>query len=117
MDDPTELESGAFRLMSKKALENALAVSVAQQEIKRVLGPNGSVIEGDTPEDIYARCLELCEVDIEGIAPSAYRAMVRLLDPDGNLKNRPASALFGMDSARRRPFTDRHPNLARIRNV
>lgn len=116
MDDPTELESGAFRLMSKRALENALAVSVAQQEIKRVLGPNGSVIEGDTPEDIYARCLELCEVDIEGIAPSAYRAMVRLLDPDGNLK-KPTSGFFGMDSARRKTFTDRHPNLARIRNV
>lgn len=112
MDTPTELESGEFRLMSKRALENALAVSVAQQEVKKIIG---SDVFGDDPETIYGYCLEQCGVDIEGIAPSAYRAMVRLLDQDGKLKKSPSG--LGMDSARRKTFTDRHPNLARIRNV
>jgi hypothetical protein len=109
--EPGEIESGEFRMMSKRALENALAIEIAQTEVLPIMGTRP---DADNAEEVYRICLEQCGVDLAGIEPSAYRAMVRLLGPNGEFKSSPGTA---MDSAHSIAFATRFPNAARIRNV
>jgi hypothetical protein len=67
----------AIRLASdsatRKAAENFRAVREAEQAVRPLIG---DVIAMDSAEDVYRTALEQCEVDIEGVHPSAYRSLV-----------------------------------------
>lgn len=93
----------AVEAMSKAALQKALDLEVAEREVYPIVG---EVHNLKSAEDVYRYCLTECGIDLDGIAPSAFRAMVRLLDGNGKLK-RPEDAgsngITGMDGA---PATD-----------
>ncbi len=91
--------------MTKAALRAALDLQTALHEIAPIVGE----IHAETAEEAYRVALETSGVDLGGIDPSMFRAMCRLLDPDGKFK-KPNPA---MDAGPR--FASRFPHAARIR--
>lgn len=82
MTQLAELSDQQIEKMSRSALQQAAAVEIAVRECRPVVGeifPD----DGDTAETIYEAALGLAGVSLEGIAPSEYRAMVRLLAETG----------------------------------
>lgn len=70
MDSAIRLASA---IATRKAAENFRAVREAEQAVRPLIG---DVIAMDSAEDVYRTALEQCEVDIEGVHPSAYRSLV-----------------------------------------
>ena len=86
--DPADMTDEAISAMTKHATEAALRLEVALNEVRPIIG---EIYNCTSAEEAYAYCLTECGVDIEGVDPAAYRAMVRLLDTDGKLKTAQAS--------------------------
>ncbi|MCP2041672.1 hypothetical protein L1281_002283 [Neisseria sp. HSC-16F19] len=117
-DAPEAPEGGAEkpaqdRAISRVAMDAAIqkavaaerkrtqALSTAQREVAHLVGE----VAMDSAEDVYRFALEQNGVDVGGVHPSAYRAMVGML-------NKPkAVAMDGADSGASRQF----PGLKRIR--
>lgn len=90
----------AAEAMSKAALQKALDLEVAEREVFPIVG---EVFDLKSAEDVYRYALNECGIDLEGIDPSAFRAMVRLLDGNGKIINPKDDVVTGMDQA---PATD-----------
>lgn len=60
---------------TKRAAENFRAVREAEQAVRPLIG---DVVAMDSAEDVYRTALEQAEVDITGVHPSAFPAMVRM---------------------------------------
>ncbi|MDI9276176.1 DUF2213 domain-containing protein [Pantoea sp. EABMAA-21] len=58
---------------TKKAAENFRLVRQAEQDVKPLVG---DLVAMDSAEDVYRTALEQHGVDVEGVHPSAFRAMV-----------------------------------------
>lgn len=117
-DAPEAPEGGAEkpaqdRAVSRVAMDAAIqkavaaerkrvqAVSTAQREVAHLVGE----VAMDSAEDVYRFALEQNGIDVSGVHPSAYRAMVGML-------NKPkAVAMDGADSGASLQF----PGLKRIR--
>lgn len=93
----------ATEAMSKAALQKALDLEVAEREVFPIVG---EVHNCRTAEEVYKFCLEQCGIDLEGVDPSAYQGMVRLLDGNGKLKEPNSSGLNGVTGMDQAPATD-----------
>ena len=60
---------------TKQAAENFRRVREAEQAVRPLIG---DVVAMDSAEDVYRTALEQSEVDITGVHPSAFPAMVRM---------------------------------------
>lgn len=60
---------------TKKAAENFRKIREAEQVVRPLIG---DVVAMDSAEDIYRTALEQSGVDISGVHPSAYPAMVKM---------------------------------------
>lgn len=60
---------------TKKAAENFRKIREAEQVVRPLIG---DVIAMDSAEDVYRTALEQSGVDISGVHPSAYPAMVKM---------------------------------------
>ena len=60
---------------TKKAVQNFRAVREAEQAVRPLIG---DVVAMDSAEDVYRTALEQSDVDIAGVHPSAYPAMVKM---------------------------------------
>lgn len=102
----------AIRLASdsatRKAAENFRAVREAEQVVRPLIG---DVIAMDSAEDVYRTALEQSEVDIEGIHPSAFPAMVRMAISQKENK-RPVIA---QDSASADEFEKAFPTAGKLK--
>lgn len=107
--DGTDIETEAIAQMTKSALATALAVEIAQQEVRHICGE----VYADTAEEIYEVALKSAGINIEGIPPESFRAMVRMIGRDGKMR----TGGIATDSASVQQFNTRFPNAARIRNV
>ena len=83
----------------KKERERAKALNQAQREVAHLVGD----VAMDSAEDVYRFALEQSGVDVAGVHPSAYRAMVGML---GKPK------VIAQDSVK---VAEQFPNLKRIR--
>lgn len=116
-DAPEAPEGGApkpaqDRTISKVAMDKAIAkavaaerkraqaLSVAQREVEPFVGE----VAMDSAEDVYRFALEQSGVDVSGVHPSAFRAMVGML-------GKPSNKTVAMDSASKAQFK----GLERIR--
>jgi hypothetical protein len=72
----------------------------------------GKLVAQDSAESVYRAALETLGVDVSGIHPSAFRAVLQAQPkPDAN---RPRVA---MDSAAVKGFADRYPQASKVRNL
>jgi hypothetical protein len=60
---------------TKKAAQNFRAVREAEQAVRPLIG---DVVAMDSAEEVYRTALEQAEVDIAGVHPSAFPAMVKM---------------------------------------
>lgn len=99
---------------SNAALKRMVLMRQAETDVKPIVG---DLVDGSckSAEDVYRFCLERCGVDITGVDPAAFRAMVRLLNGDGSMKN--DSNAMAADSAATTSFHQRFPNVARVKKV
>ncbi|MDE3023340.1 MAG: DUF2213 domain-containing protein [Pseudomonadota bacterium] len=86
-DDPKnkpEVSKKAMDAAIKKAADDARADAIASMQAVRIAEKEvapliGEVAAMDSAEAIYKMALDQAKVDLEGVHPSAYRSMVKLL--------------------------------------
>lgn len=110
---PQQPEQAQDRGISKVAMDKAIAAAVsqerkrmqalatAQREVAHIVGD----VAMDSAEDVYKFALEQQGVDVSGVHPSAYRAMVGMLG-----KSSPKVAMDGANAA-----SEQFKGLARIK--
>lgn len=138
MDDPPEFEGKpekGEKPMNKAAMDAALA-KVAQDterktverinaihEAKALVKPHvGELRQAfDSAESVFKYALDKAKVDLKGVHPSAYRAMVKMLPNPGDKQSNPSRTMrnengvtTAMDSADFADFEKRFPGVAEI---
>ena len=93
---------------TKRAAENFRAVREAEQAVRPLIG---DVVAMDSAEDVYRTALEQAEVDIAGVHPSAFPAMVRMAISQKE-NSRPVIA---QDSASFSDFEKAYPSAGKLK--
>lgn len=93
---------------TKKAAENFRKVREAEQIVRPLIG---DVVAMDSAEDVYRTALEQSGVDIAGVHPSAYPAMVKMAISQKE-NSRPVIA---QDSASVSEFEKAFPNAGKLK--
>ncbi|HAU6243312.1 TPA: DUF2213 domain-containing protein [Klebsiella oxytoca] len=93
---------------TKKAAENFRKVREAEQIVRPLIG---DVVAMDSAEDVYRTALEQSGVDITGVHPSAYPAMVKMAISQKE-NSRPVIA---QDSASVSEFEKAFPNAGKLK--
>ncbi|MGH7058317.1 MAG: DUF2213 domain-containing protein, partial [Acetobacteraceae bacterium] len=111
------------RASDKAAMDAAINAALAGErkrhvdirEAERVVRPwiGELTMAQDSAEAVYRLALESLGVDVKGVHPSAYRAILQVQPKPGD---RPASARLAMDAAGESDFAKRFPNLAAVRH-
>lgn len=113
-------------MVSKPAMDAAIKTAVARAEsaaVNRMRGiadaekavqpwVGALAIAADSAETVYKTALETMGVDIAGVHPSAYRAILQAQPKPGEVK----APRIAQDSGRPQGFLDRFPN-AQVRHV
>lgn len=97
----------ATEAMSKEALRAALDLEKALAEVKPIVG---DLYNCESAEEVYETALKRCGVDLEEIPPEHYRAMCRLLTPEGKVR----TGRIAADAATAPAFAQRFPGTSRI---
>jgi hypothetical protein len=100
----------AVRLAEDAAVKRMRDVSAAEIAVQPWVGK--LAIAMDTSEGVYKTALETLGVDVSGIHPSAFRAVLEAQPKPGDVKQ----LRIAQDSARPQGFSDRFPN-AQVRHV
>lgn len=110
----------AIRAATKAAVDEAIRTTTqrldARAAAERFVRPwIGEVtVAMDSADDVYRTALDACGVDVKGVHPSAYKAMLALVPKPGDAQPR---ARVAMDSAGGSDFAARFPGAARLRVV
>ena len=124
-DDPPAFEGKPDSPVSKPAMDAALAkatkdgenaavarltaIRTAEQECRPIIG---DVVAMDSAEAVYKMALDAKGIDLTDTPPSAYRALVKMLNTQDQTPKTPRVA---MDSAAHKGFADRYPNASKIK--
>lgn len=84
------------------------AIAQAERDVQPFIG---TVVAQDSAEAVYKLALDHAKVDLTGVHPSAYRAMVAMLPKHGTVKQ--TASRVAMDSATVTDFHTRFPNAKR----
>lgn len=109
--------------IDKTRKETLAAATKNNQEIRaaeRAVRPYvGEVTKAyDSASGIYKDTLEAFKVDVTGVDPSAYPAMLKLVPvPGAKAAPTQSEASLGMDAASSTEFAKRYPNASRIANL
>lgn len=110
--------------VDKKAMDEAIDAAVqaerkrgrdlqdAREFVRPYIG-GVSTMAMDSADDVYALALRQHKVEIKGVHPSAYRALVSML-PKAGAKPAPKAAL-AMDAAGGKSFAERFPEAGSLR--
>ncbi|VGB21625.1 Putative NAD(+)--arginine ADP-ribosyltransferase Vis precursor [Klebsiella pneumoniae] len=93
---------------TKKAAENFRKIREAEQVVRPLIG---DVVAMDSAEDVYRTALEQSSVDISGVHPSAYPAMVKMAISQKE-NSRPVIA---QDSASASEFEKAFPTAGKLK--
>ena len=83
------------------------AIRQAEKEVQHLIG---EVVAQDSAEAVYKLALDHAKVDLNGVPPAAYGAMVRMLPKEGDT-NKPRVA---MDAASHSDFAKRFPGAGKL---
>lgn len=107
--------------VTKGAMDAAISKAVAESTVKvkaemealhaarKDVAPIVGEVALDSAEAVYKFALDQVGVDVEGVHPSAYRAMVKMHQAE---KAKPAA--LGMDAAAAKKTAEQFPNLSRF---
>lgn len=121
-DEPAKTDEDKKLEVTKGAMDAAIASAVTAATIKvkadmealhtarKEVSPMVGEVALDSAEAVYRFALDHAGIDVEGVHPSAYRAMVKMAQDD---KAKPA-AVIGMDAAAAKEVAERFPNLSRF---
>lgn len=108
-----EVTKAAMDAAISKAVKAAVSQTKADMESLHVAREEVSTIVGkvalDSAEAVYKFALDHLKIDVDGVHPSAYRALVKLA---GIEKAKPAA--LGMDAAAAKQAVEKFPNLVRF---
>lgn len=90
-EDAKRAMDSAIRSAEKRTMERFKALRQAEREVAPVIG---EVAAMDSAEQVYRMALDHMGVDLTGVHPSAYAAMVRAL-----IKAKPAKSTVAQDAA------------------
>ncbi|MCU5775115.1 DUF2213 domain-containing protein [Erwiniaceae bacterium BAC15a-03b] len=105
MDSAIRLAQDGAR---KQAAKDFRAVRQAEQDVKPLVG---DLVAMDSADDVYRTALEQADVDIKGVHPSAYPAMVRMAISQ-KANSRPVIA---QDSASVSDFEKAYPTAGKLK--
>ena len=94
---------------TKKAAQNFRAVREAEQAVRPLIG---DVVAMDSAEEVYRTALEQADVDIAGVHPSAFPAMVKMAISQKE-STRPAA--LAQDSASISEFESAYPTASKLK--
>ena len=99
---------------TKTAEQNTLARLNGVREAERVARPwiGDLVMAQDSAEDVYRFALTTLGVKVDGVHPSAFRAVLEAQPKPGAAPHR-----IAMDAAASKSFAERYPEATRIRSV
>jgi len=97
----------------KRFLQDQKDLRVAEREVRPYVGDLAMDEEPETAADVYKAALVAMDVDLEGVPPQGYRALLRAL-PVPNQRREPVMAT---DAAGVKSFNDMYPSAARIARV
>ena len=103
--------SKATTATEQSTVKRMLAIRAAERMVRPHVGELVNAL--DTPEAIYKLALDAAKVDVTGVPPTAYEAMVRMLPIPGSTKPRDIAT----DSSVAAGLAKRFPNASRIRIV
>ena len=106
----------AIEKVRKDTIDQVTKSNREVREAERAVRPYvGEVTKAfDSAADVYKSTLEALKVDITGVDPSAYPAMLKLVPvPGAKVEREP----IGMDASTIAEFEKRYPNARRIGNV
>jgi hypothetical protein len=115
-EKPETVSKQAMDAALKKAADDATAnavkrmqaVNVAEKEVRPIVG---DVAAMDSAEAIYKFALDAKNIDTEGVHPSAYRSMVKMLLAQDSA---PKPSTIAMDSADAKAYAEKFPNAGRL---
>jgi uncharacterized protein len=103
----------AIKAAERRTIERMNAIEEAKKAVKPFIG---NVQAQDSAEAIYKLALDAANVDLEGVHPSAYKAMVKMLAQDSEQK-KPGSGNPAMDGNTVSDFQKRFPDAGKIRHL
>jgi hypothetical protein len=120
-DEPAEPEGAKKPEMTKAAMDSAIALAVKNATIaiealhvaRKEVEPMVGEVALDSAEAVYKFALDKAGIDVEGVHPSAYRAMIKLV---GVQKAKPVTPI-SMDAATAKTVAAQFPNLSRFGSV
>lgn len=98
----------ALREVEAKTIERLRSIASAEEEVRPYVGK--LAVAMDSAEAVYKTALETMGVDVAGIHPSAYRAVLMAHSKPGATQKRVAN-----DASMTPSITDAFPNAARLR--
>lgn len=98
----------ALREVEAKTIERLRSIASAEEDVRPYVGK--LAVAMDSAEDVYKTALETMGVDVAGIHPSAYRAVLMAHPKPGATQKRVAN-----DASMTSSITDAFPNAARLR--
>lgn len=102
----------AIRLAEKNTIARMNAVREAEKAVRPYIGELTMAM--DSADDIYRLALQGAGIDVSGVHPSAFPAMLAMLPKPGS--DAPKLRL-GMDSQGAATYATKFPNASRIRNL
>jgi hypothetical protein len=119
-ESPKVNQQGMDAAIQKAKKETKLEVTKQLRDIaeaeKAVKPLIGEVIAQDSAEAVYRLALDHFEVDVEGVHPSAYKAMVSLLAKTTEEKKKPQLKM-AHDSKNVVKFAERFPTAGKVRQL
>ena len=97
----------AVTAAEKATIQRMNAIRLAEKEVQPFIG---EVVAQDSAEAVYKLALDHAKVDLTGVHPSAYGAMVRMLAKPGDVKQ----PRVAMDAASADDFAKRYPTAGKL---
>ena len=97
----------AVTVAEKATIQRMNAIRSAEKEVQPFIG---EVVAQDSAEAVYKLALDHAKVDLTGVHPSAYGAMVRMLTKPGDVKQ----PRVAMDAASADDFAKRYPTAGKL---
>jgi hypothetical protein len=91
------------------------AAAAALREAEGIVKPVLGQLAMDTADEVYKALFKARSVDIEGVDPSAFKAMAKLAVAAASASPQPAR--MAMDQRAANDFASRFPEAARIRTI
>ncbi|NWC11928.1 DUF2213 domain-containing protein [Pseudomonas agarici] len=99
----------ALKAVEQNTIKRMNAIRAAEDDVRPLIG---AVVAQDSAEAVYKLALDHASIDVKGVHPSAYRALVNLHKKGLTSKPVPRIAL---DAASEKSFAERFPTAGKLK--